>query len=95
MSKDEDLAQAVTHDLSQDFRTSEEIRRLVEALGSPAELALAGNLDNPGAFWLNTFKPWLASDFETNRKFVNEAFRRYYPDKALPGTPTIGNQAPS
>ena len=91
MSSHRELVKAVSYDLSQDFATPEEISKLVEALGSPVELALARNLDRPGAFWLNTFEPWLETDFEVRRAAINKAYRRLFPRRALPGTPTLGN----
>jgi hypothetical protein len=90
MSNTDDVVEAVSFDLSQEFQSAEEIRKLIAALGSPAVLAQSDNIERPGAFWLYTFGPWLESDVESNREAVNKAFASLRPGKVLPGFPPDG-----
>lgn len=84
------VVDAVSYDLSQNFTTPDQLRELVDALGSPPELSDSRHLGNPGAFWRFTFEPWLESDLEVNLEAVHRAHERIRPGKLLPGVPPPG-----
>lgn len=81
---------AISHEVSQDFRTPKEIGALVDALGKPAALTEFLKRELPGGFWVYAFEPWLKSDLENNRRLINEAYERLRPYEPLPGYSTHG-----
>ena len=92
MSKQDDLVQAISYDLSKEFRGLAAIKEFIGALGDSADFGNLEKLSPPEGFWHYRFEPWLAADFEARRKAVNEAFAELRPGEVLPGLPSAGPQ---